>query len=692
MSILRISKGTIQRKMRHYSTVLLSLFIATTGFTADFHVSVSGDHTNPGSETAPFATLERARDAVRELKGAEGIPEGGMNIWVHGGRYPRKETFLLGKEDGGEQDRPVSYKAVEGEMVRITGSQEIPSAAFQPIADPTVIERLDPSAVGKILRANLHEIGIEDLGVFPEQFEGAPVIPELFFNDQRMALARWPNEGWAEIETVIESGPAPWRNHESDRLGVFEYAGDRPARWLRAPEVWLQGYWCFDWSCETIKVKTIDVEKRHITLGRPHVYGLGSGNPAKRRYFALNLLEELDHPGEYFLDRGEKALYFWPPGPLEGSQTVLSTLTGPVISLEETSYVRLEGLTVEACAGAGLEMIGGNRNRIRSCQIRNTGMDGIDALGGNECRIESCSIHDTGATGIRIQGGDRRTLTGCGHEVMNNHIWNVSRRQRTHAYHVDLGGVGIRVANNLFHDAPHQSILLSGNDHLIELNEVHRTGMETDDSGAFYMGRNPSERGNVIRHNYWHDIGSPLTHGSCAIYFDDGTGGQLVYGNIFYRAAGGNFGAVFVHGGHDNTVANNLFIECKRAIGHVPWNDKTWKEWLDGPLWKQRLLEEVDITRSPFTDRYSELEDFLNSHTRPRKNTATGNVAFRCDSFINGEWNENDNLITTEDPGFVDLESLNFELKPDSIVFQEIPGFKEIPWRQIGLIGENREY
>lgn len=52
-----------------------------------------------------------------------------------------------------------------------------------------------------------------------------------------------------------------------------------------------------------------------------------------------------------------------------------------------------------------------------------------------------------------------------------------------------------------------------------------------------------------------------MTHGSCAIYFDDGDGGQTVHGNVFYQASGGRFGAVFNHGGHDNMVGNNIFIE-----------------------------------------------------------------------------------------------------------------------------------
>jgi hypothetical protein len=672
--------------MRNHLLPLVLLLVSTDAFPADFHVSLTGNDQNPGTEMAPFATLQRSRDRIREMKQATGLPEDGVTVWIHGGTYPVSESIQLGAEDSGTAERRIAYRAVPGEEVHFTGGRPIPSDAFKPITDPALLQRIDPGAEGKVLTVDLKGLGISDLGIFPDQFESAPLLPELFYNEERMTLARWPNDSWAEVAKVIEAGPAPWRNYASDQLGTFEYDGDRPARWLKAPAVWLHGYWCFDWSSETIKVKSIDPETQRITLAKPHVYGIGSGNAAARRYYAVNILEELDQPGEYFLDRESGALYFWPPEPVNQGQAVLSILTTPVFSLNDVSYITLRGLGIEDCAGTGIEMKGGSANEIAACRVTNTGQAGMVVTGGDHHRIVACDIHDTGTAGVRINGGDRKTLSPSGHEVVNNHIWRVSRRQRTHAHHLEIGGVGIHVAHNLLHDAPHQAIMVSGNDHLFELNEIHHIAMETDDCGAFYMGRNPSERGTVIRHNYWHDIGSTLTHGSCAVYFDDGAGGQTVDGNVFFRACGGSFGAVFLHGGHDNTVTNNVFIECKRAIRQVPWSDSMWKEWLEGPLWKSRLLEEVDITKPPYIDRYPDLAGYLDSASHPRINHASRNVAVQCGPFIDGNWEESNNLITETDPGFVDAAAMNFQLREDSRVFREIPGFEGIPVEQIGLV------
>jgi hypothetical protein len=608
---------------------------------------------------------------------------------VHAGAYTIDKTIAFSAEDSGAADAPIIYRAAEGEEVRLMGGRVLPADVFRPVTDAAVVARIDEAARPNVLCADLRALGITEYGQFPDGFESAPVVPELFFNDKRMTLARWPNEGWAEIAEVVESGPAPWRNYASDKPGTFVYPGDRPSRWKSASAVWLQGYWCFDWAIESIKVATIDPDKHQITLAKQHGYGIGSGNPGPRRYFAFNLIEELDQPGEYYLDRETGTLYFWPPSPPAGQRVVLSTLTGPVIALDNVANVTLRGFTIETCAGDGIHITGGHNDNVAGCMLRNTGLNAVVVDGGDHHKVASCDIYDTGTGGIVISGGDRKTLTPCGHEVYNNHIYNVSRRQRTHAYQLHVGGVGVHVTHNLLHDAPHQAIGLDGNDHVIEFNEIHHTGMETDDCGSFYMGRNPSDRGTVIRYNFWHDIGSTLSHGSCAVYFDDGDGGQTVFGNVFYRAAGGNFGAVFLHGGHDNVVDNNLFIDCKKAIGHVPWDDALWQKWLDEPLWQGRLLNEVDITKPPYTERYPELAGFMDSAKRPRLNHAANNVVVNCGSVADGNWDLRDTLVLNTDPGFLDAEHLNFALPPDSLVYQRLPGFKPIPFGQIGLVRDD---
>jgi hypothetical protein len=653
----------------------------------DVYVAPNGDDSNNGSAQAPFASLAAARDALRNVRAA-GVPAGEMTVWIADGDYRLETPLIFSTDDSGTAEAPVVYRAATQGGARLFGGDVLPSSGFAPVSDASVLERLPENARETVQRIDLKAIGITEYGELPDNFEGAVALPELFFNDARMNLSRWPNEGWAEIESVVESGAAPWRNYSSDALGSFICKDDRLYRWTNAPAVWLEGYWCFDWACATIRVGGMKPEQREITLASPHVYGIGSGNKAERRYRAINLLEELDEAGEYFLDRSDGSLYFWPPSPIEGARVVLSRVSEPLIQIKQANHLTLQGFVVEDTQGAGIKVEEGSHVTLAGCTIRNTGQAGVQVVGGMQHRVQSNDVYDTGTGGVEIGGGDRKTLTACGHSVDNNHIHDISRRMRTHAYNLNVSGVGVQMTHNLLEDAPHQGIGVSGNDHLFEYNEVARVGMASDDCGAFYMGRNPSERGNVLRYNYWHHLGSEMSHGSCAVYFDDGTGGQTVQGNVFYKAAGGAFGAVFIHGGHDNAIVNNIFIDCSRAVGASPWPAAYWKQWLDGELWQQRLLTEVDITTPPYPERYPELAGYMQSDALLRMNRSERNIAVRCDNLANGNWDVRDCLTVTEDPGFVDEKAENFQLREDAPILQRLPQFERIPFDKIGLYAD----
>ena len=663
-----------------------------TAHGVDFHVAPGGDDTHPGTEGEPFATLERARDAVRKLKQAEPLAEP-VTVFVRSGNYRVTESLVLDGRDSGTPTAPVTWQATGNEGVRLSGGPTLSPDAFQPVTDEVVLQRLDASARGKVLQIDLRTVGIQGQGSYPEAFRGAPAVPELFFNDQRSTLARWPNEGWATIAKIIDSGAVPRTGDKSNRPGVFVYDGERPARWNVDAGVWLRGYWCFDWYEETIRVKAIDREQRQITLARPTLYGLRQGNPSPRRYCALNLLEELDRPGEFYIDHVAGRLYLWPPSKMAGARIVLSTLNAPLVVLRDAADIGFRGFLVEAGLGDGIEVRGGRGIRIDSCEVSNMRKLGISIAGGSGHSIVGCNIHDTGTGGVSLVGGDRRMLTPAGHQALDNHIWRFSQHQLTYASGITLGGVGNRAAHNRIYDAPHMAVSIQGNDHVFELNVIHDVCTASDDAGALYKGRNPSCRGNIIRHNFWRDVGSPMGHGTAAVYFDDGDGGDMVFGNIFLRCGHpgrGSFGTVFSHGGHDNVAENNIFIDCQRALGSAPWNDQRWKQAVDGGagcLWHERLLEEVDITKPPYTTRYPELVGFMKPQAgQVRVNRAKNNVLVRCDQTSSGNWKyvPEQIWVTDADPGFVDAAGGNYQLRPDAAVFQHLPGFLPIPFDKMG--------
>ena len=197
---------------------MLTLFLCHLSAAAiELHVSPQGRDDGLGSAEAPLASLARARDLIRETRAQN--PESaaaGATVWIHGGVYEQAAPFVLESRDGGSPDAPVVYRAVPGDAPSIVGGKTLPPDAFKPVTDDALLARIDPAARASTLRVDLPSQGIADLGVFPSAFSSPHALPELFFNGTRMELARWPNGGeWATVAKVVDSGPAPWRNHES---------------------------------------------------------------------------------------------------------------------------------------------------------------------------------------------------------------------------------------------------------------------------------------------------------------------------------------------------------------------------------------------------------------------------------------------------------------------------------------------
>jgi hypothetical protein len=709
-------------KRKGWGLVICGAGLGWNVFGADravFHVRPDGDDAGPGTAEKPFATLERARDAVRMAK-KEGPLTGGAEVVLHGGRYVLASKFQLTAEDSGFAGVPLVFAAAPGAEVCLTGARPIPASAFRKPTDASALDRLEPSARDGVLCAELDALGFPKTPEPRDNFRLPFGIPELFVDGRRMTLACWPNEGWATIAKIIDKGtmrndgsvsdsadPKKERPKEN-RGGVFEYEGDRPARWKPETGVWLHGFWCFDWYDDAIRVASIDPEQRRITLKVAHQYGVRQGNPSPRRWRAVNVLEELDRPGEYFIDCGSNRLYFWPEArpevgrypsgadSLAKARVALAVRDEPLVVVQNAEHITLRGLTFEEAQGDGLSVTDCQGVSVEACVFRNLRRKAVNINGGAGNRIAGCDIHDTGTGGVMLGGGDRKTLTPAGHVLEDTHIRNFSVHQLTYASAIHLSGVGNAARHNLIHDAPHQAVSVHGNDHLFEYNVVSNVCMSSDDAAAFYKGRNPSCRGNVLRYNLWSEIGSPRGHGNAAVYFDDGDGGDTVYANLFFRCGDpgkGSFGTVFSHGGHGNLVDNCVFIECKRALGSAPWNDMRWKDFIDAPLWQERLLKEVDITKPPYTVNYPELIGFMD----PQPGAARDNVAVRslfvaCGEVKSNRWATNEtDYVTAGDPGFIDMRARDFRLRPDSPVFARIPGFRPLPLEKMGLRRPVRE-
>jgi hypothetical protein len=672
--------------------VLLSLNNAGSAAT-DFYVSVSGSDEWSGRQASPdgngggpLATLQRARDTVRQLKASMGLPEGGVTIWIAPGTYSLDKGLVLTSEDSGEPVKPIVYRATTEGQVQISGGKT--ATGWQPVNGAAILSRLEPAARRNVLQTNLKVQGISDFGKLRSRGFARSTVPaglELFFKNQPMTLSRWPNTGCLKIT----GSPEPKGDEHGGTLGQlsagFSYEVDRPGRWADANDIWVHGYWAYDWANSYEHIASLDTQKRLIKTSPPHGnYGFRAG----QRFYFLNILEELDEPGEWYLDRKNGILYFWPPAPMNDGDVTVSLVESPLLLLNNVSHVELRGLTFACTRADAISMERGSGNRVTNCTIRNVGNSGVVVNGGDNHGIENCVISETGDGGILLTGGDRQTLTPCNHYARNNHIHHIAHWSRCYAPAISMTGVGIVAANNLIHDHPHCAILFWGNEHMIELNEIHRVCLETGDVGAIYTGRDYTFRGNIIRHNFIHHTGG-VGMGSMGIYMDDCVSGTEIYGNVLWKL----HRAVFLGGGRDFKVENNIFIDCDPAVeldGRGMSKSPVWHNMVYKTM-KQRL-EDMNWREPPYRTRYPQLAD-LEPYYAKDDGIPPGNVIVSHNICVSSEllkitWGaaleaaeSKDNLVNI-DPLFLDPANGDFRLKPDSPAYAQ--DFKPIPFGRIG--------
>lgn len=340
----------------------------------ELYVAPDGTDTAPGTREAPFATLERARDALRQLRQDGKLAPGGAAVIVRGGEHRIQKTFTLAATDSGDASSPIRYLAADGERPVFTGGIRL--EGFEPVRDEAVLTRLPEEARDKVMQLDLTRFGVSDLpplrlGGFDSGlgFKTHPVM-ELFFDGKAMPISRWPNEGFARIADVSVKDGHSMHGRTGSKTGRFTYEGDRPARWTEERAVLLYGYWFFDWADSYERVASINVEQREFVLDPPYCnYGYRPGAP----YYALNLLSEIDQPGEWYLDRATRLLYFYPPSDPAQARVELSRNDFPFVELDAVSHTTFQGFVWELGGADAVVIRDGEHCTVAASIVRRCG-------------------------------------------------------------------------------------------------------------------------------------------------------------------------------------------------------------------------------------------------------------------------------------------------------------------------------
>ncbi|MGA2258386.1 MAG: right-handed parallel beta-helix repeat-containing protein [Thermoguttaceae bacterium] len=509
-----------------------------------FFVSPAGNDANPGSQGKPFASLRRARDAVRQLI-ASGL-RGDVSVIFRQGVYELSESLVFGPEDSGSEQFAVTYAAQPGETVILSGGRKISGWK---------------RGEGEIWTAAV-----------PGVAEGKWYYRNLFVHGKRAIRARTPNQDAKPNSFQLKDAEL---SKDLSRF-TLSVAPGVLGDWRNTAdiEVMVAG----NWEINRKQVESLDVPANRIVLAPPHQSGPDYIFPAAGRWYHLeNAREFLDQPGEWYLDRKTGTLSYWlRPGEdmarvevvapvLQQLLAVKGTPQKPVRNLhfkglrfEHTDWqLPKEGyMGVQACHYGNAEyhvpaaacFTWAEHCSVEDGVLAHLGGCGVEiAMGCRENLIQGNGVFDVSANGILVSGPNAEAEMPKGNHVSNNHV---------HACGVEFyGAVGIWagitqgtvISHNLIHHLPYTGISVGWQwnpqptackENRIEYNHVFDVMNRLRDGGCIYtLGFQP---GTVIRGNHVHDVhrsvfaqGAP----SNGMFIDEGSKGFLFERNVIYRTA-----------------------------------------------------------------------------------------------------------------------------------------------------------
>jgi len=479
-----------------------------SGTSGTLYVSPSGNDRNSGSSSAPFATLHRAQQAARQV-----ARHGSVRVVVREGIYYLERPLNFGPEDSGSAEAPVVYAAEDGARVTISGGRKL-TCKWSPYKDAIMMASVPPGSD----------------------------FTQLFVNGKRQIRARYPNydpsdpgkSGYIHAAGAVPPNTAnPFADADEDmtfsaqapRAVHFDPETFSKKKWANPAEAEIHIFQAAYWGNLQWKIKGIDASTNTIWFGGggQQIGAKWSKNPAvlnkNSRFFIDNVFEELDAPGEWFLDKAKSILYYYPPSGVDLRTAVIEV---PVLQ-HAAHFAGSQENPVRNIALQGFRIAHTTTTYLAPYDVPSLSDWAIHrggavfAEGTHDCSVEACWFDAVGGNAVFVNNFNRGfSVTGCKFtETGDSAICFVGDLEKTNGtqrafpfecqasnnlihdcgfYGKQIAGVyisrakRITASHNLIYNMPRAGICIGDGTwggHVIEFNQTHDTVRETSDHGPF---------------------------------------------------------------------------------------------------------------------------------------------------------------------------------------------------------------
>lgn len=584
----------------------------------DFYVAPGGNDNNPGSIERPFATWEKAKQAVRNVSKNQPV-----NVYFREGVYYLTKTLLFGPEDSGTRNAPVTYQAFPGEKVTISGAVRLPRVQWTLWKD----------------------------GIYRTKISKDIDFDQLFVNGIRQIRARFPNydfenplRGGKGYQLVVDGS-----NRRYDTWLQFDPGIFSKKTWSDPTTGIVHAFQCQNWGNMQYRVKGIDRKENKILLGEggwqlQRAHGIGKGRGESSPFFVENIFEELDTPGEWFFDKKKRLLYYYPTADVQlASAVVEAVVLKDLIHLSGTAdkpvaWINFRGFNfsqtrmtfMEAYEplargdwaihrGGVIFMDGAEDVKVTDCNFEYVGGNGVFMSNYNRRNIVSaCRFFHTGESAVCLVGDPNsvRWYATWDDPEIHGRSWNEMRKgmdlapgPKTNNFPeecvvensimYELGDFGkqiagvfismsrkIRVSHNTIFNVPRAGICINDGTwggHIIEHCDIWETVRETGEHGPFNSwGRERFWLGaggegqmireqvlldaidpTIIRHNRISNFRRSISAGNWTIDLDDGSSNYEIYNNLSLGST------LKLRDGYFRKVWNNIHVSAVPMGWHV---------------------------------------------------------------------------------------------------------------------------
>ena len=334
---------------------------------AGIYVSPAGNDQNPGSINQPVATLSKAQLLARAAARSEPV-----TVFLRAGKYNLAQSLVFTSADSGTKAAPVSYEAYAQEKPVISSGVPLPSPQWRPYKD-----------------------GIMQTAV-PETWD----TDQLFVNGQLQIMARYPN---------YDPRIANYNGYSKDAISP-----ERVARWSDPTGGFIHALHGSHWGGFSYRILGKKPDGSLNFEG-----GWQTNRPApmdKKTLFVENIFEELDAPGEWYLDHKSHTLYYYPPAGMDLANARIEGVRLPnLVEFRGTDkapvrFITIKGITFMQASRTFME----TREPLLRTDWAIYRGGAILFNGSEDCSVLDSTLTQLGGNAIFVNGYNRRaTIEGC---------------------------------------------------------------------------------------------------------------------------------------------------------------------------------------------------------------------------------------------------------------------------------------